>query len=205
MAKMDILPPLLITFKEEDKKSRPGIFFIVSGPSGVGKNTLLNYVLKKIKGIYYLPSVTTRPKRKGEMQGREYYFVTKDVFEELIRKGLLLEWKKIHTGDYYGTHFPTINYALKNNYDLITDMDVLGCAEVVQRLDKRTVTIFIQPPDMEELKKRLYQREKDDKAVKKRLERVDMEMSYVSAYDHVIVNDDLEKGGEELLRILRSY
>lgn len=200
-----LIDGLIINFQTRDRRPRPGLFFVVSGPSGVGKNTLLNYALSRVDGIYYLPSITTRAMRSGETQGAPYFFVTKADFEALIAAGAFLEWKKIHTGDYYGTHLPTITYALANGYDIITDMDVLGCMEVMERFPENVVSIFIAPPDREELRQRLAGREKDASVVAKRLERVEMEMGYMKKYRHVIVNDDLERAGGELVRILNSY
>jgi len=196
---------LILVFQPRDRKERPGLFFIVSGPSGVGKNTLLNYALREVGGIYYLPSITTRPMRPGETQGSPYFFVTSLEFEAMIAQGAFLEWKKIHTGDYYGTHLPTITCALANGYDIITDMDVLGCMEVMARFPENSVPIFIAPPDREELRQRLAGREKDPALIARRLERVDMEMSYMDRYRHVIVNDDLEQAGAELVHILKQY
>ena len=201
----DFTRELVIDFDPRHRRPRPGIFFVVSGPSGVGKNTLLSYILPKIEGVYYLPSLTTRPMRPGERQGFPYYFVSKETFEELIKKGAFLEWKKIHTGDYYGTHLQTILYALENGFDIITDMDVLGCQEVRKRFPHRVITIFLVPPDREELARRLGQREKDEDLIEKRLARWDMEKKYIDSYHHVIVNDQLERAGQELLAILRSY
>ncbi|WP_338833182.1 guanylate kinase [Neomoorella humiferrea] len=196
---------LVVNFRIKDKRKRKGYFFVVSGPSGVGKNTLLNYALEQVEGIYYLPSITTRSMRPGEAQGFPYFFVSRADFEWMIAQGAFLEWKQIHTGDYYGTHLPTIVYALENGYDIITDMDVLGCAEVMERFPENVVPIFIVPPNMEELRQRLTGREKDPALIARRLARVDMEMGYVDRYRHVIVNDDLERAGKELVQILEQY
>jgi|GEM_PF-338437 len=199
------VPELVVDFKPKDQKKRRGRFFIISGPSGVGKNTLLTYALQKVSGVYYLPSITTRPMRKGECQGNPYYFVTKAQFLRMIETGSFLEWKQLHSGDYYGTHLPTILYAIENGYDIVTDMDVLGCQDVVERFAVDTVTIFIAPPSLDELAARLARRESDPKVIEKRLERVEMEMAYRDKYQHVILNDKLETAGQELAAILKNY
>ncbi|WP_258358550.1 guanylate kinase [Moorella sulfitireducens (nom. illeg.)] len=201
----ELLKELVVNFQSKDKRTRKGIFFVVSGPSGVGKNTLLNYALGRVEGIYYLPSITTRSMRPGEVQGFPYFFVSKAEFEGMITQGAFLEWKQIHTGDYYGTHLPTIVYALENGYDIVTDMDVLGCAEVMERFPGNVVPIFIVPPNMEALRRRLAGREKDPALIARRMARVDMEMGFIDRYRHVIVNDDLERAGKELVRILEQY
>lgn len=193
---------LIINFSDADRHQRPGIFFIVSGPSGVGKNTLLSFALSRVRGIYYLPSLTTRPLRPNESQGNPYFFTSKEEFKKMIEEGLFLEWKKIHNGNYYGTHLPTILYALNNGYDLATDMDVLGCKDVKTKFPRHLVTIFIAPPHLEELRLRLRKRDKDPSITNKRLERVEMEMQHMPDYDYVVINDDLERAGNELVRIL---
>jgi len=201
----EVSQELVVNFQAKDKKNRPGLFFILSGPSGVGKNTLLYLALEQVPGIYYLPSITTRPMRLGETQGSPYFFVTKNTFEKMIAAGTFLEWKQIHSGDYYGTHLPTITHALDNGYDILTDMDVLGCVEVMDRFPQNTISIFIAPPSMEELRRRLARRESDPRVIDNRLERVAMEMGYAGRYRHVIVNDDRERAGRELTRIIREH
>lgn len=196
---------LVIDFDTNHRHNRPGKFFIVSGPSGVGKNTLLTFALARVKKIYYLPSLTTRPLRPTEKQGDPYFFTTVQEFEKMIEEDVFLEWKKIHNGNYYGTHLPTILFALENGYDLATDMDVLGCKEVRERFPDHVITIFIAPPNLEELRLRLSKRDKDPSITNKRLERVEMEMSHMKDYDYVILNDQLERAGEELVKIFQSH
>jgi guanylate kinase len=201
----EIPQELVVSFQAKDRKSRGGLFFVLSGPSGVGKNTLLNRALEQLPGIYYLPSLTTRPLRPGEKQGAPYFFVSKDDFERMIASASFLEWKQIHTGNYYGTHLPTIKYALEHGYDIITDMDVLGCIEVKQRFPENVITIFIAPPSLEELRRRLARRENEPRVIAKRLERVAMEMKHAGQYQHVLVNDDLARAGAELVRIIEQH
>lgn len=195
----------IIEFSPSDRQEGPGIFFVVSGPSGVGKNTLLNFALNKVKGIYYLPSLTTRPLRPMESQGNPYFFVSVEEFESMINENMFLEWKRIHNGNYYGTHLPTILYALHNGFDLATDMDVLGCQDVRQRFPDNVVSIFIAPPSIEELALRLSKRDKNPEVAKERLARVEMEMSHMPHYQYVVINDELERAGEELAGIFRHH
>ncbi|PWI57591.1 guanylate kinase [Sulfoacidibacillus thermotolerans] len=191
-------------FRPEDQQDRPGYFFILSGPSGVGKNTLLGIVLQGLSGVYYMPSATTRPMRPGESQLNPYVFVSKDEFEEMIERGQFLEWKKIHTNDYYGTHLPSIRYAIENGYDIITDMDVLGCADAVAAFPEHICTIFIMPPSLDELSNRLYSRDADQRNIQKRLERVELEMKYQDKYDFVVVNDNLDESAQQLREIIQE-
>ncbi|NLL18913.1 MAG: guanylate kinase [Clostridia bacterium] len=196
---------LVVNFDSSDRHNRPGKFYLVSGPSGVGKNTLLAFALARIKKVYYLPSITTRPLRPMEEQGNPYFFTTVEEFKKMIESNVFLEWKKIHNGNYYGTHLPTIQYALENGYDLATDMDVLGCKDVRERFPDHVVTIFIAPPNLDELRLRLSKRDKDPAVTNKRLERVEMEMSHMQYYDYVVVNDHLEKAGKELVKIIQYH
>lgn len=195
----------IINFSSDDRREGPGIFFVVSGPSGVGKNTLLSFALNEVRGIYYLPSLTTRPLRPTESQGNPYYFVSVPEFEAMIQEQVFLEWKKIHNGNYYGTHLPTILYALNNGFDLATDMDVLGCQDVRERFPDRVISIFIAPPSIEELRKRLIKRDKDPELTNKRLERVEMEMTHMPNYHYVVVNDNLNRAVTELADIFRHH
>lgn len=195
----------LLKFYEKDRLTRKGKFFIVSGPSGVGKNSLLNYALKEVQGIYYLPSLTTRDPRAMESQGNPYYFISREEFESLIEKESFLEWKQIHSGDFYGTHLPTIHYALDNGFDITTDMDVLGCRDALGAFSANIVTIFIAPPNLQELQNRLNKRDGDPAEASRRLARVEMEMSYLPNYQHVVINDSIERAGEELAEIFSKY
>lgn len=197
-----MIPDLFIRFRAADKRDRPGYFIILSGPSGVGKNTLLGRVLPKIPSVYYVPSATTRSMRQGESQMNPYVFVSTEEFEDMIRRGELLEWKRIHTNDYYGTHLPTIQYALKNGYDIITDMDVLGCSDARERFPEQVRSIFVVPPSLDELSQRLQTRDNDERKVRQRLERVPLEMGHKDRYEFIIVNDDLEKSVDELERLI---
>lgn len=195
---------IIIKFNPQDKRDGPGCFFIISGSSGVGKNTLLNFALEKVNGIYYLPSITTRQPREGEEQGNPYYFVSTQEFETMIDANLFLEWKKIHNGNYYGTHLPTISYALNNGYNIATDMDVLGYRDAKNKFTDNIVSVFIMPPSLEELKNRLLLRDNNLSLANTRLERVTMEITHKQHYDFVIINDSLERAGEELVKIIQK-
>jgi guanylate kinase len=199
-----MIPEVFIQFDPSDKHDRKGCFFVLSGPSGVGKNTLVNLILKEMRGIYYVPSVTTRAMRPGESQMNPYAFVSVEQFEDMIDKEQFLEWKKIHNNSYYGTHMPTILFAIDNGYDIITDMDVLGCQDAILRIPERIYTIFVLPPSMDELSNRLLERDADTAAVKQRLERVPLELGHKDRYDFTMINDNLEQSVNELRSIIQS-
>lgn len=195
----------IIKFDPKDSQNGSGCFFVISGSSGVGKNTLLNFALETVNKVYYLPSITTRPPRHGEKQGKPYYFISTQEFEAMIEAGLFLEWKKIHNGNFYGTHLPTIKYALQNGFCIATDMDVLGFKDVKNRFPNNIISVFIMPPSMEELKTRLLLRDNNISLANTRLERVAMEITHKQHYDYVIINDSLERAGKELVSIMLKH
>lgn len=197
-----MIPALFMEFDELDKHRRRGRFLIISGPSGAGKNTLLTAVLPTLRGLYYIPSATTRPMRPGESQFNPYVFLTVEEFETAIAEGKFLEFKKIHTGSYYGTHRPTIEYAIENGFDIITDMDVLGCKDAVQAFPEDTFTIFVTAPSMDVLSDRLTARDGDADAVRTRLNRVQLEMDHMPGYNTVLVNDQLTDSAARLREII---
>ncbi|MCY0902080.1 MAG: guanylate kinase [Firmicutes bacterium] len=199
-----MVPDLFISFNPADRHDRQGRFIILSGPSGVGKNTLLNRVLHGVSGVYYIPSATTRPMRPGETQLNPYVFMSVPEFEDLIEQGKFLEWKKIHSQNYYGTHKPTIDYAIANGYDIITDMDVLGCEDAREAFPDHIRTIFIRPPSLDELSHRLMERDGDANAVAARLKRVPLELDHSHKYHFSLVNDDLEESARALQAIVLS-
>ena len=199
-----MIPEIFIQFDPSDKRDRKGCFFVLSGPSGVGKNTLVNLILQEMKGIYYVPSVTTRAMRPGESQMNPYVFVTKEEFEDMISRNQFLEWKKIHNSNYYGTHLPTILSAMENGYDIITDMDVLGCEDAIARIPEHVYTIFVLPPSLDELSHRLLERDSDQAAVALRLQRVPLELGHKDRYDFTMINDNLEQSVRELRSIIQG-
>ncbi len=201
---LGLVPDIFIPFRPEDRQDRPGYFFILSGPSGVGKNTLLSIVLQGMSGVYYMPSATTRSMRAGESQLNPYVFMSTNEFEQMIEHGQFLEWKKIHTNDYYGTHLPSIQFAIEKGFDIITDMDVLGCEDAVVAFSDHICTIFITPPSMDELSQRLHGRDSDVKSIQTRLDRVELEMKHQDQYDFVLVNDDLEESARRLRKIIEE-
>lgn len=171
---------------------RKGILFVISAPSGAGKTTLCKEIMKLFPEIELSVSCTTRPKRRGEVDGRDYHFIDKDRFREMIDEGAFAEWAEVH-GELYGTTVDTLNAAEGKGIDLILDIDWQGAKEIKKKLD-RGVYIFILPPSMKELEKRLRSRGQDSKeVVNKRLENAKAEVEQAVWYDHSIVNDNLEE------------
>lgn len=174
-----------------------GKLFVISAPSGAGKTTLIRKVLDRFDTLSYSISHTTRPPRQGEENGRDYFFVAPAEFKTLAEAGQMLEWAQVH-GNYYGTSKAFVMAALDRGQSILLDIDVQGAAQVMAS-GLPMVSIFIMPPSVEELARRLSARATDTEAViRTRLENAAREMDQRSDYDHVVVNDDLATAAREL-------
>ena len=181
-----------------------GCLFIVSAPSGAGKTTLCHALRSRFEDLAYSVSYTTRLPRKGEQQGREYHFIDKKEFEKGIAQGRWAEWATVH-GHYYGSSARWIDQTLKSGADILMDIDVQGARQIVARFPL-AVTIFILPPSLEELERRLLMRATDDAdTVALRLANAREEIDQKEAYRHIVTNDDLEQAATELMRIVQHY
>lgn len=180
-----------------------GRLFIVSGPSGSGKTTLCRAVLKKFPGMLYSVSFTTRKPRQGEENGVDYHFIKTKDFKDKIESGKWAEWAEVH-GNYYGTNAQFIDNALESERDIILDIDVQGTIRLLDR-HPESVTIFIMPPSIEELKRRLESRNTDSsETVARRLENAKMELAKKDLYLHVIINDRLHEAVEQLIAVIKT-
>lgn len=167
---------------------------VISGPSGVGKTTIIRRILEdhKLKDkILFSVSYTTREKRPKEVEGRDYFFVSKEDFYNLVKSDQMLEWAEVH-GNLYGTPKSNLHNALNQGKLLLLDIDVQGAEKIKEKLGDECLLIFIKPPSLEELKKRIIQR-KDTKDVERRIKNAQEEMEKSNIFDFVIVNDDLEE------------
>lgn len=176
---------------------------VVSAPSGTGKSTLLARVLREVKGLRFSVSHTTRRPRPGEQDGVQYHFASREVFDAMIREGLLLEWAKVH-GELYGTARAEYDLARAAGQDLLLDIDVQGAAKVRARFEE-AVSIFILPPSAAALEARLRGRAQDpEESIKTRLLNARSELKSYREYDYVVVNDDLESCALALQCIIRA-
>lgn len=177
-----------------------GKLIVISGASGVGKGTVLGIMMKKRKDLSFSVSATTRPPRPGEIDGVHYYFISREKFEEMIAQGAFLEYDA-HADNYYGT--PRAQAEEKREHGpVLLDIEPAGAKQVRQKLPDAQL-IFIMPPSMEELERRLRGRgDTSEEQIKMRMERAVWEMEQKQWYDHVVVNDDPERCADEILKII---
>jgi guanylate kinase len=182
---------------------RRGLLIVISGPSGVGKDTLIQRLLKRDGNLSKSVSFTTRPRRPDEVPGVDYVFTSREEFELARREGKLLESAE-YDGNLYATSAPMVDDLRSAGRDTILKIDVKG-AEQVRKLVPGALFIFIAPPSMEELERRLAKRKTESaKDIATRREIAKTEMSYGPRYDFVVINDDVERAADEVLSIIRE-
>ena len=178
-----------------------GTLFVVSSPSGGGKGTIIRHVLEVVDNLSYSVSYTTRAPRLGEVNGREYFFVSREIFDEMVAAGEFLEWACVH-GNFYGTAKRQIAEETAAGLDIILEVDVQGAASVRQLL-MDSVSIFILPPSPEVLRQRLLARGTDSpEELEIRLRNAPEELKQYSAFDYVIINDEIKKASHQLASIV---
>jgi guanylate kinase len=180
-----------------------GHLFIISGPSGAGKSTILSAILKKKPQLQYSISYTTRLPRGDEKDGVEYHFISEAVFRQKIEKGEFAEWAEVH-GHLYGTSATRVDEVLAQGMDILFDIDVQGAKRLWAKYPE-AISIFIAPPNMEVLEKRLLKRGVDSSAaMTQRLQNARAEMAQADDYDHVLINDDLTQTVSDLESIIEQ-
>jgi guanylate kinase len=180
-----------------------GLLFIVTAPSGAGKSTLVNAVLADDPGLALSISYTTRAPRAGEADGREYHFVDRATFQRMLDAGEFLESAEVH-GNLYGTSQKQIAVERAAGRDVVLEIDWQG-AEQVRRIFPEAVGVFILPPSLAELERRLRARGKDsDAAIRRRLAAAQTEMSHAGEFDYVIINNEFEEARRDLAAVVRA-
>lgn len=178
--------------------------FIISAPSGTGKTSLLQLVMSTVARVAFSVSHTTREPREGEKDGRDYFFVTKQKFQQMIEAQEFLEWALVHD-NYYGTALSPVVHQLERDIDVILDIDVQG-ADIIRKENRLVSThIFIASPDMAELERRLRGRGTEDEAtIRRRLENAEAEMKHCQDYDYFVINDTLEYAAQQVSSIIHA-
>ena len=184
-----------------DEAGARGMLVVVSSPSGGGKGTLIRRVLKTVPNLSYSVSFTTRDPRAGEINGRDYHFVSIETFEEMKRTGGLLEWALVHS-NLYGTSRAQVKRELDEGLDIVLEIDVQG-AEIVRQIEPEAVTVFILPPTFEILRARLTARGSELPAdLELRLRNASREVLRYAEFDYVIINDDADRAAEQLASVV---
>jgi guanylate kinase len=180
-----------------------GLLIVISAPSGTGKTTLCHMLLKAFPDMEFSVSYTTRKPRSGEVNGKDYFFVDRKTFERMIEEGDFLEWAEVY-GNLYGTSKSQVLKALKEGKDILLDIDTQGALQVKKNFPE-AVLIFILPPSLKELERRLKKRGTDDEeTIKKRLQIAREEIRKALEYDYIVVNDILEVAFERLRSIITA-
>ncbi|MDY3069895.1 MAG: guanylate kinase [Parabacteroides sp.] len=183
-----------------------GKLIIFSAPSGSGKSTIINYLLEQGLNLKFSISATSRAPRGEEKDGVEYYFLSPEDFRKRIAAGDFLEYEEVYTDKFYGTLKSEVERIFKEGNNVIFDVDVVGGCNIKKYYGNRALSVFIQPPSVEELRRRLVGRNTDSpEVIESRLAKAEYELGFANQFDVVIVNDDLDKAKEETLRTVRNF
>ena len=183
-----------------------GKLIIFSAPSGSGKSTIINYLLTQNLNLAFSISATSRPPRGTEQHGVEYFFLTPDEFRKRIDDNEFLEYEEVYKDRYYGTLKSQVEEHLKAGQNVIFDVDVVGGCNIKKYYGDKALSLFVQPPSVEELRHRLTGRGTDaPEVIESRIAKAEYELSFAPKFDKVIINDDLETAKAEALRIIKEF
>ena len=183
-----------------------GKLVIFSAPSGAGKSTIVRHLMSKALGLAFSISATSRAPREGEVDGREYHFITPEKFRELIEKKAFIEWEEVYPGQFYGTLHSELDRIWEQSGHAVFDIDVVGGLNLKKEFGDRACAIFIKPPSAEVLEERLRFRGSDDEAsLQLRLDKAGYEMQFAPQFDHIVVNDHLEVAQSEALALVQEF
>ena len=185
-----------------------GKLLIFSAPSGSGKSTIVQWLMKEHPELRlaFSISATSRAPRGTEKHGVEYFFLTSQEFKERIERGEFLEYEEVYAGLYYGTLKEAVERQLAEGFNVVFDVDVKGGVNIKKYFGDRAKSLFIQPPSVEELRRRLIGRATDSmEKIEERLSKATFEMTFAKDFDHIVVNDDLDKAKEETLSLIQDF
>jgi guanylate kinase len=187
-----------------DGLERRGLMFVLSSPSGAGKTTLSRLLIERMPGLRMSVSATTRSKRPGEVDGKDYLFVDKARFEQMVKDDELLEWATVFDNR-YGTPRAPVEAALSAGQDVLFDIDWQGTQQLREKARADVVSVFILPPSAADLERRLHSRAQDsDEVIRKRMSRASHEMSHWAEYDYIVINHDVDEAFAEVQSILKA-
>lgn len=183
-----------------------GKLIVISAPSGAGKTTIVKKLLEAIPSLEFSISACSRPKRPGEEDGKDYYFISIEEFLKKITTNEFLEWEEVYNKQYYGTLISELERIWKKGNHVIFDVDVKGGLNIKDKYPEETLAIFIRPPSLEVLEERLTNRSTEDKkSLRKRLDKAMFEMGFASEFDAIIINNDLEKAVTETIEMVNKF
>lgn len=183
-----------------------GKLIIFSAPSGSGKTTIVKHLLSKALNLSFSISATSRKPRVNEIDGRDYYFLDNETFMQRVAKGEFLEWEEVYPGTCYGTLKSEVERLQNSGKHVLFDVDVVGGINIKKHYGAEALALFIQPPSVEELRKRLNNRNTDSQEViEKRVAKAEYELTFAPQFDHIIVNDILEKACQETEELVTSF
>lgn len=183
-----------------------GKVIIVSAPSGAGKTSIVRHLLEQVPDLKFSISATTRPKRDYEIDGKDYYFLTPEQFKERLANDEFLEWQEVYADQFYGSLKSEVERIWSNGQAVIFDVDVLGGLNIKKFYGDEALSVFIEPPTMEELENRLKNRgTENDSSLKKRLAKAEYELSFARQFDKIVLNDDLKTAQQEMIDLVRDF
>lgn len=179
---------------------------IVTAPSGSGKTTLVRHLLSKIDDLCFSVSATTRKRRHYEVDGKDYYFLSKEDFEAKMESKELLEYEEVYEGQFYGTLVSEVERIWKVDKSIIFDIDVHGAVRLKRKFPNNSLAVFVRPPSMEELRNRLISRNTEDvESLNKRLERAEHELTFENRFDVTVINDDLDVAKKQVVELVTTF
>ena len=183
-----------------------GKLIIFSAPSGSGKSTIINYLMAQNLNLAFSVSATSRPPRGAEQHGVEYYFLSAEEFKQRIANDEFLEYEEVYENRFYGTLKAPIEKQLKEGYNVVFDVDVVGGCNIKKYYGDRALSVFIQPPSIEELRKRLVGRATDaPEVIESRIAKAEFELGFAEKFDVVVINDELEKAKADALEVIQNF
>ena len=185
---------------------KKGKLLIVSAPSGSGKSTIIGKMREKYENLYFSVSATSRPPRGTEQNGVGYYFLTPDEFRQKIENDEFVEYEEVYPGKFYGTLKSEVENKLNEGKNVVFDVDVHGGMNIKKQYGKKALSLYIQPPSIAELRRRLEKRGTDSQEIiEQRIQRAEYELSFIDKFDKVVVNDVLDVAVEEALAIVTEF
>ncbi len=195
------------TRNRQERPPRPARkILIFSSPSGAGKTTIVRHLLKTFPNLAFSVSATTRPRRDHEEDGKDYYFLSVDEFRNKIDEDAFVEWEEVYKGTYYGTLKSEVQRLLDRGYHVVFDVDVKGALNIKKLYGEQALAVFVMPPSIEELQKRLHHRSSDpEDSIRERVAKARQEMEYADKFDVILINDRLEESLPRAEEIVRNF